>query len=210
MACCHFFKKFIFFPLKYSNNLYFCPMKFKKVILCCIFGLFLLHKADAQPRRYVARTFYWDLVSFQHAIGFGIYGGTNGSNWCAQYSPRANLIMLGTNSISLGTHLGLGLSGKGTQGLKLVYDIPFVFDFNFGHNALSDNIQKGGGFLGFGYGFNQIRDEAGQFRSQGLVFNAGGRGLIFERSLTLRVSYLLPLRKSFESIFSVGLQYNLQ
>lgn len=184
-------------------------MNVKKIFILCLLSLFFIIKTTAQPRRYVARTFYLDLITFQQAVGFGIYGGTNGSNWSAQYSPRANLIMLGTNSISVGTHLGLGLSGKGTKGLKLVYDVPFVFDFNFAHNALSDNIQKGGGFFGFGYGFNQLRDEAGVFKSQGLVFNAGGRGLVFERSLTLRVSYLLPLKQKYDSVFSVGLQFNL-
>lgn len=184
-------------------------MNSKKVFIICFLSLFIIGKASAQPRRYVARTFYWDLISFQHAIGFGIYGGTNGSNWSAQYSPRANLIMLGTNSISLGTHLGLGLSGKGTKGLKLVYDVPFVFDFNFGHNALSDNIQKGGGFIGVGYGFNQLRDDAGVFKSRGFVFNAGGRGIVFERSLTLRVSYLLPTKQKYASVYSVALLFNL-
>lgn len=184
-------------------------MNSKKIYILCFLGLFFIVKAKAQPRRYVARTFYWDLITYQQAVGLGIYGGTNGSNWSAQFSPRANLIMLGTSSISFGTHLGLGLSGKGTKGVKLVYDVPFVFDFNFGHNALADNIQKGGGFLGFGYGFNQIRDEAGVFKSQGLVFNAGARGLVFERSLTLRVSYLLPLKQEYDKVYSVGLLLNL-
>ena len=182
-------------------------MKYTFTFLILISTLFAI-KTQAQPRRYVARTFYLDLITFQHAFGAGIYGSQDAANWGFTYSPRANLIMLGDNTISFGTNLGLGLTGKGSESVKIIYDLPFVFDYNFGHKALIDNTVGPGGFVGAGYGFSLLRDEAGASKSQGIVFNAGARGPIADRSLTLRASYMLPLKKSRPSVYSVGIQYN--
>jgi hypothetical protein len=169
---------------------------------------FLSIKTQAQPRRYVARTFYLDLITYQHALGAGIYGSKDAANWGVTYSPRANLIMLGNNAISLGMPLGLGVSNKGPGGIKLTYNIPFVFDFNMGHNALPENSRGFGSFFGAGYGFSSLRAEFGESRSQGLFFNAGARGLISDRSFTLRASYMLALKKENPNVSSVGIQYN--
>jgi hypothetical protein len=181
----------------------------KKTILFSVICLvFLSFKTQAQPRRYVARTFYFDLITYQHALGAGIYGSKDAANWAATYSPRANLIMLGNNSISLGMPLALGLSGKGPGGIKMTYNIPFVFDFNLGHNALPENSRGFGSFFGAGYGFSSLRAEFGESRSQGLFFNAGARGLISDRSFTLRASYTLALKKENPNVSSVSIEYN--
>lgn len=180
----------------------------KYIFVILLLTLVHQQQSKAQPRRYVARTFYWDLVTFQQAAGLGIYGSKDAANWSISYSPRANLIMFGDNTLSFGTHLAAGVSGKGVQGLKLVYDAPIVFDFNFGHKALIDNTQPFGGFFGGGYGFSQLRDESGTYRSNGIVINGGIRGLVAERSLTLRGSYMLGLKKSKPNVYSVGVQYN--
>ncbi len=175
---------------------------------CLFLSSFFINKTQAQPRRYVARMFYFDLITYQHSVGAGIYGSKDAANWAVTYSPRANLIMLGNNSISLGMPLGLGVSNKGPSGVKLTYDIPFVFDFNMGHNALPENSRGFGSFFGAGYGFSSLRAEFGESRSQGFVFNAGVRGLISERSFTIRTSYMLSLKKENPNVSSVGIQYN--
>jgi hypothetical protein len=92
--------------------------------------------------------------------------------------------------------------------VKLIYDLPFVFDYNFGQKALVDNTVGPGGFFGAGYGFSLLRDETGASKSQGIVFNAGARGVISDRSFTIRASYMLPLKKERTSVYTVGLQYN--
>jgi hypothetical protein len=178
---------------------------------CFVFLIFLcgcMEVLKAQPRRYVARTFYFDLITFQHAAGMSIYGSPDAANWGMTYSPRANLIMLGDNTISVGTHLGVGVTGKGPGGIKLIYDIPFVFDFNIAHKALIDNNQAIGGFFGLGYGFSRLQADFGSTKSQGLVFNGGIRGRVTERSFTLRVSYMLPLKSERKSVYSVGIMKN--
>ena len=183
-------------------------MKKSYNFLILLLLIFINLKMQAQPRRYVARTFYFDLITYQHSLGAGIYGSKDAANWGVSYSPRANLIMLGNNSISLGMPLGLGLSNKGPGGVKLTYNIPFVFDFNLGHNALAENTRGFGGFFGAGYGFSSLRAEFGESRSQGLFFNAGARGLISDYSFTLRASYILALKKESPNVSSVGIQYN--
>lgn len=181
----------------------------KKIFISTIIIFFILSEmAQAQPRRYVARTFYLDLITYQHALGVGIMGNKEAGNWTAIYSPRANLIMIGNNSFSVGTHLALGLSGKGTNRLRMTYDIPFTFDFNIGHKALQDNTTGFGGFVGLGYGFNQIQAEVGTIKSQGLLLNGGARFLIAERSFMLRGGYLFPLKKERSSVYTVGLLHN--
>jgi hypothetical protein len=176
--------------------------------LFIVFNTFFALQTQAQPRRYVARTFYLDLITFQQAFGVGIYGSSDASNWGITYSPRANLIMLGNNSISLSCPLALGISGKGPGGAKITYDIPFVFDYNIGHNALQENTRGFGGFAGLGYGFSLLRADFGASKSNGIVFNAGARFLVSERSMTLRTSFMLPLKSSNTRVYSVGLQFN--
>ena len=177
------------------------------LLLFCI-SLMGMTRLSAQPRQYVARTFYLDLITFQHAAGLGIYGSKDASNWGLSYSPRANLVMMADNSISFGSHIGLGLSGKGTDGVKLMYDLPMVFDYNFGHMALPDNSQSFGGFFGGGYGFTALQGEAGRVKSNGLVFNAGLRVLISDRSFGIRVSYMQPLKSTLASVYTFALQHN--
>ncbi len=179
---------------------------FLMLFFCCV--LFPCAQLSAQPRRYVARTFYLDLITFQHAAGLGIYGSKDASNWGVNYAPRANFVMMADNSISFGSHIALGLSGKGSDGLKLMYDLPMVFEYNFGHMALPDNSQSFGGFLGAGYGFTALQGESGTVKSNGLVLNAGLRVLISDRSFGLRVSYMQPLKSALTNVYTISLQRN--
>ncbi|MFZ4543738.1 MAG: hypothetical protein ACOYOA_06795 [Saprospiraceae bacterium] len=167
-----------------------------------------MSKVSAQPRRYVARTFYLDLITFQHAAGIGIYGSKDASNWGLNYSPRANFVMMADNSISFGSHIAFGLSSKGSKNYKLMYDLPLVFEYNFGHMAQPDNSQTFGGFFGTGYGFTALQGEAGTVRSNGLVFNSGLRVLIADRSFGVRASYMQPLKSSLASVYTIGVQHN--
>ena len=129
------------------------------------------------------------------------------------YSPRVNLVELGDEmTISVGTHLGLGLLISAEDGNSFALDLPIVAELNFGHAAHPNTSSSFGGFVGAGYGTSRIGSDgafgADYNRASGVVFNAGTRGHIRQSiPLGLRVSYLLNTKKDFDNVISVGLFY---
>jgi len=162
-------------------------------------------------------------VSFNHSFGANGYYATGGSGWGFLYSPRLNLAELGNDmTFSVGTHLGLGLSGgtnsqTGAEGSFLL-DLPLMAELNFGHAANSDSRADWGGFAGLGYGYNTMAYSentafgtvSGSSSSSGLVINAGIRTkAIKDISCGLRVSYMINFKTGGSDVFGIGAFYTL-
>jgi len=158
-------------------------------------------------------------VEFNHSFGFGTYASLNsGGGYAILYSPRLNLVELSDEmSLSVGTHLGAGLSGSansrtGGSG-SFILDVPVMAELNLGHACSANSSVGFGGFLGAGFGYNRMTysDALGSDDRAvtGLVFNGGFRtNLIKETSVTLRVSYMLASDGKGD-VFGLGLTYNI-
>jgi len=151
-------------------------------------------------------------ISFSHAIGGSYYFASLTEAPGIMYSPRINLFELSDElTISVGTHLGLGLvSANSREGARsFAFDLPIVAEVNFGHGANRDTKSLIGGFAGLGYGISKI-GSAGTFGAdsndaRGLILNGGVRVIIQERSIGLRLSYLLNTKEGYENVTGVGL-----
>jgi hypothetical protein len=156
-------------------------------------------------------------VSFSHSIGASIYASSGASAPGIMYSPRLNLVNLGEETtLSLGTHLGLGISGFNSRdggGGGFALDLPIVAELNFGHGAHKDTKSDFGGFVGLGFGASILGD-AGAFgdgynEAVGLVINGGLRAFMGNLPVGARVSYLVNATEGYGNVFSIGLFYSL-
>ena len=152
-------------------------------------------------------------MSFSHALGVAYYSSSNATAPGVTYAPRLNFLELGDElTVSVGTHLGLGIAGSSREGASsFALDLPLVAEVNFGHAANPDANSSFGGFAGLGFGISKI-GSAGAFGADyndaaGPVFNGGVRMLIKERSLGVRISYLLNTKDGFSDVLGLNLFY---
>jgi hypothetical protein len=131
------------------------------------------------------------------------------------YSPRINFVELDNSTFSLGTHIGLAFQGEfnsNTGGSSsFTYDIPVVFEYNFGLASNNDNFENFGFYVGAGYGIhNSGGSDAESSRISGLVANAGLRFYIIEQPIDINFSYLKGSGESKDaSVIGLGVQYML-
>jgi len=156
-------------------------------------------------------------ISFSHSLGLGLYVNTSTGGFAAVYSPRLNLLNFNDNAtISIGTHLGVGFSGTvssqtGSSG-SLVLDAPLVIELNVGHACTTESSHAFGFYLGFGLGYNSMSyvDDEGNVGTStaGLMLDGGIRtNIIKDKSLDLRVSYLVDASGLTSGVFGFGLAY---
>ncbi len=154
-------------------------------------------------------------VSFSHSVGIAGYQAGDVSAPGALYSPRLNFMELGDNmTLSIGTHLSAGFDFNSREGASsLALDIPIVAEVNFGHAAHPDAESSFGGFLGAGYGISKIGDsgafDSGYNDARGFVFNGGLRASLKDRSVGLRVSYMLNTNEGYNNVFGLGAFFTL-
>ena len=155
-------------------------------------------------------------VSFSHTVGGSIYSSTDNTGAGGiMYSPRLNFLELADEvTVSIGTHIGLGLSLNSRSGANsLALDIPLVAEMNFGCASHPDASSGFGGFVGAGYGISRIGSQgafgSGYNEASGLVFNGGIRTELLNFPVGLRVSYMINSLKDgpeeYKDVYSVGL-----
>jgi hypothetical protein len=169
------------------------------LMVCCFLGLSNVSNAQ---------------VSFSHSAGASAYVGGQAAAWGINYSPRINLIELGDEmTLSLGTHLGLGLSynSRDGSGNSFTLDLPLMAELNFGHASHPETSSSFGGFAGIGYGISKI-GSSGTFgadynNAAGLVINGGVRFLVAERAVGVRVAYMVNFKADAKNVIGVGAFY---
>lgn len=131
------------------------------------------------------------------------------------YSPRLNIVSFGDKAaVSIGTHLGLGISGSinseaGKRG-ALIFDLPLMLEYNSGFACTTEATdQDFGYFIGAGFGYSAMGG-SDEFRgysgfSTGPVLNAGVVGRVFERPLGLRLSYLINVKSNGGGTLGIGM-----
>lgn len=151
-------------------------------------------------------------LSFMHSGGLSFYSISSGINSSVGpallYSPRLNLLKFSDEmTFSIGSHIGIDffLSSNENKNSS-TFDFPIVAELNFGHGAVKRTSSKFGGFIGLGYGFTSIKTNA-SYQANGVLFNGGLRFVMFNRSLGLRVAYLLNNVKDVSDVFSLGFFY---
>lgn len=165
--------------------------------------------------------------SFSHAAGIAGYIGTRDAtskDIAVTYSPRYNFLKVSENSnLSIGTHLGLGVVISDRAVSSILYHIPILLEFNFGHASdRTKYANKSGGFIGVGYSFDnsqrQLRVNNGYSTSyitvedviSGPMANIGLRFKLFGKSAGIRISYLYGTGDfSGGYLSSIGFQYNI-
>ena len=136
-----------------------------------------------------------------HSLGgkYFFYSNTDGArSGLVLYSPRVNVLGNSNNTLSLGTHLGLGFSiSVGTYGSSsgLVLDMPLVAEYNFGFGARRDSEPNVGGFIS-GYAAHRIslsvNGESESLTLHGTVFTGGFRfNIHLVGSFEIGASYML-------------------
>ncbi len=154
-------------------------------------------------------------VSFSHSIGASYYFSSYASAPAIMYSPRLNLIQVGDEStISIGTHLGLGISYNSQAGASsFALDLPIMAELNLGNGASKEANSSFGGFFGLGFGISKLGSASawgGDYNdAAGLVVNGGVRFHLNERPLGVRVAYLLNAKEGFASVLGIGAMYTL-
>ena len=154
-------------------------------------------------------------VSFSHSAGGAYYLTSSIGAPAITYSPRLNLLQMSDEAtLSLGTHIGLGLVYNSRAGASsFALDLPIVAELNLGHASSPESDAVFGGFIGAGYGINKM-GAAGAFGGEtndaaGIVLNGGIRANIRESfPLGLRVSYLINTKEGNEDVIGVGIFYN--
>lgn len=165
---------------------------------------------------FMASTISYGQISFSHSIGGSIYAATNNTSAGGiMYSPRLNILEIDDDlTLSIGTHIGAGMSFNSREGASsLALDVPVMAEVNFGFASSSNSRSDFGGFAGVGYGISRIGDQ-GAFgtdynEANGIVLNAGVRGLVSNIPLGARFSYLLNSKKDgpeeYTNVYSLGI-----
>lgn len=181
----------------------------KSIILSVLLSMISCHSLFSQ-------------ISFSHATGASIYVTTESTSaWGFMYSPRLNILEISDAlTVSVGTHIGLGLTANSRQGASsLALDIPLVVELNFGNSCHPESDGNFGGFVGVGYGISKIGEQGALGFSDfneanGLVVNGGIRLFINDLPLGARFSYLINSKKDetqeFADVYSLGIFYTLK
>lgn len=152
---------------------------------------------------------------FSHALGASYYMGGDAGAPGITYSARYNFFEIKKElTLSIGTHLGLGLSFSSQDGASsFALDLPIMMEINFGHAADAHTRTSFGGFGGIGFGISKI-GSSGTFGSDynnaaGLVFNGGIRAIISNRPVGLRISYMVNTKLDAKDVIGIGIFYTL-
>lgn len=167
--------------------------RFLITALAAVFTVLLFNQTKAQ-------------VTFNHAAGGGLYSNKYGGSPAIFYHPRLNFVELGGRrasvpaTLSAGIPLGLGFNFNSRTGGGFCLDAPITVDINLGHAANPDADNVFGGFVGAGFGYNMMAgsDDFGGFvsKNMGPVVHGGARVMIKGRSVGLRVSYMINIKKN--------------
>lgn len=154
-------------------------------------------------------------ISFSHTAGAAAYIADVAVLPAVVYSPRANLLQLGSEAtVSLGTHLGFGFNYNtaGTDNY-FGYELPLLAEINLGCGSSPDSDVGFGGFLGLGYGVNKMgaSNSIGSVHNEasGIYVNGGIRAIINDQPLGLRVSYLMNNKVGFSDVIGLSFFYML-
>lgn len=154
--------------------------------------------------------------SFAHSIGAEyIIAGNSSNAYGIMYSPRINFLNMGSSTLSVGTHLGLGFSVNTTAfgtGSTFAYDVPFVLEFNLGGGSGSGDEGDFGFYLGGGYGISKITSDDlfnGDNAAKGPIVNAGFRFTYRANPAGIRTSLLFDTTDEGSRVFTVGGFYTL-
>lgn len=132
---------------------------------------------------------------FMHSLGatisilFGKDGLNNFSllqtNFC--YFPRINITQTDNSSFSVGVPVGIGIglvsNTFGDGGVAFAYDLPVVFDYNFGCKSTRNADKNFGGYAGAGFGYYHVNISQSAFSDfTGTTYGPMGRaGIRFSK-----------------------------
>lgn len=184
--------------------------KFSLLLTVC-FALFFTNLATAQTE-----------LSFSHKAGLSGYMGPNAGGYGITYSPRLNFLPLGdAGTLSVGTHIGLGISGEfnsrtGGEG-SFIFDLPLVVELNMGNSSHPDNENNFGGYFGGGFGYSKLALADTYYGTTsdtalGPIVNGG----LSYKGYGLRFSYLYNTKKADDglseagNVLSVGFQMTIK
>ncbi len=151
--------------------------------------------------------------SFSHSLGAGILAGEEGMGLGLVYSPRVNLVKVGEDmTASLGSHIGViantdtDNSGSTTQSM-IGFELPIMFELNFGASSHPDNTSSFGGFIGVGYGISSISQaDPGESIAKGIIYDAGLR---FSGEWGIKFAYLENFNDNIFGGASITIQWNI-
>jgi hypothetical protein len=152
--------------------------------------------------------------SFSHSLGVGPLAGEEGIGLGTVYSPRINVIEVGSfMTTSIGTHFGLILntntdnSGSTNQSF-IGIELPLMLEINLGAKSSPENSQAFGGFLGIGYGFSTLSQaDPGEAMATGVFYVAGLR---FSGDWGIKFSYLENFNPNIFGGASIIFQWNMR
>jgi hypothetical protein len=141
------------------------------------------------------------------------------------YSPRVSFMEDDNSSLSVGIPMSFGVSGSynsqntDANNIGLVFDVPVMFDYNYGAGSSRESEDKFGFFggLGFGYHANQYYatdaygyDYSDKMSGFGPVGNIGARLAVGHGShnLEIRFSYMKTMDISKSNVMGIGALFN--
>ncbi|MFY0256186.1 hypothetical protein ACDQ55_19785 [Chitinophaga sp. 30R24] len=176
---------------------------------------------------------------FMHGVGIIIFAdNVTSSNTSTigglTYSTRFNFLEKDNMSISVGVPLNIGLGGRfsgdynsssdnsESNNLRFMFNLPVVFNLNFGRGSTRSAHNRFGFFAGAGYGYyygsrnenykdSQLREynTSYKYNTTGPVANAGFRiGVGKTHNLEVKLSYMKGLNNNMPNIFSSGVIFN--
>lgn len=193
--------------------------------------LFSLHNLKMKQTRFALILFLlplcsWGQTEFYRSVGIGIYYGASRSSTAADYplvySPRVNILKIGNDRLSIGTHIGFGIDFilryrefrqirngffRTQHGAQQSLDLPFMIEYHSGFGASPDSKETYGYFFGAGVGINTMAGPFGENNSIGSVMNVGIRTYMAGVPIELRASYLNPVVNDFGHVFSMSASY---
>lgn len=156
----------------------------------------------------------------------GMYYSSSISSTAADYplvySPRVNILKIGDDRLSIGTHIGFGIDFilrykkfKETRndffrlqrGAQQSLDLPFMVEYHSGFGASPNSKETYGYFFGAGVGVSFTTGPFGENTAIGSVMNAGIRTYMFGAPIELRASYLNPVASDLAHVFSISTSY---
>lgn len=159
-------------------------------------------------------------------MGLGMYYSSSISSTAADYplvySPRINVLKIGEDRLSIGTHIGFGIDFilrykkfRETRndlftiqrGAQQSLDLPLMVEYHSGFGASPKSKETYGYFFGAGVGFSVTNGPFGENAAIGSVMNAGIRTYMMGAPIELRASYLNPVISDLAHVFSISASY---
>jgi len=171
--------------------------------------------------------------TFMHGVGVNTLiakGGLDGYNQTTEiygslmYSPRINFMESDNTSLSFGIPMSLGFSGNyssqgtGSGSLSVMFDAPFIINYNYGAGSTKETDSRFGLYGGVGYGYHTVSytatDQYETYSTSGSGWGPTGNiGFRFgvgagTHNIEIRLSYLKLMNDYHTSIYGIGGIFN--